>query len=216
MTQSSPPQTRDVPRRPADLLEVIRGRRSVRHLRPDPVPRAVVEEAIAAAGWAPSPHGRQPWRFVVIEGQERKSALADAMASAWKHQLSLDGQGEPVVQLRLAKSQDRVRTAPTLVLACLFLEELDTYPDPERARAEETMAIQSLGAAIQNMLLAIYAAGYDSGWMCAPLFCPEVVRQVLGLPDSLIPHALFPIGTASSDPVRRPRRSTSDLIHEWL
>ncbi len=180
-----------------------------------PVPRELIRQAIAAAGWAPSPHGRQPWRFAVVERQERKVALADAMAATWEAQLNLDGQAAEIVQLRLAKSRERLLTAPVLIVPCLHLVDLDDYPDADRQAAETTMAIQSLGAAIQNLLLTIYAAGLDGGWMCAPLFCPDVVRDTLGLDDALIPHALIPIGYAAKDPVRRDRLSLDRLIVSW-
>jgi nitroreductase len=74
------------------------------------------------------------------------------------------------------------------------------------------MAIQSLGAAIQNILLSAYSLGLDTGWMCAPLFCPEVVTGALGLPRDRIPHARLQMGWASTDPPRRPHKPTSDLI----
>ena len=70
--------------RPRELTDLIQGRRSVRALRPDPVPPALIRQAIAAAGWAPSPHGRQPWRFAVVERAERKEELAAAMAATWQ------------------------------------------------------------------------------------------------------------------------------------
>ena len=203
-----------LPRRD-DLASVVPGRRSVRAFRELPVPRAVVEAAIAAAGWAPSPHGRQPWRFAVVEGPERRAALAEAMAATWRAQLALDGQDATTVTHRLARSRERLTTASVLVIACLYLEDLDRYPDPDRQAAETTMAIQSLGAAAQNFLLSIYAAGLDSGWMCAPLFCPEIVRETLGLAPELIPHALFPVGFAAKDPVRRRRRPLDELIVSW-
>lgn len=180
-----------------------------------PVPRAIVEAAIEAAGWAPSPHGRQPWRFAVVESAERRHALAEAMAASWRTQLELDGQDEATVGIRLAKSRQRLDDAPVLIVACLYLADLDVYPDPDRQAAEATMAIQSLGAAVQNLLLAIYAAGLDAGWMCAPLFCPEIVRDTLALDAHLIPHALIPMGWAAKDPVRRPRLPLDDLIVAW-
>ena len=74
------------------------------------------------------------------------------------------------------------------------------------------MAIQSLGCAVQNMLLTAYRLGLDGGWMCAPLFCPEVVRDALALDAALIPHALITLGYAAQDPVRRARRPLDDLI----
>jgi PPOX class probable F420-dependent enzyme len=201
--------------RPSDLLSVIQGRRSVRAFSPEPVPRGVVERAIAAAGWAPSPHGRQPWRYAVVESYERRLALADAMGETWQRQLALDGQEPEIVQIRLAKSRERILTAPVLVVVCLYLAELDRYPDADRQEAEATMAVQSLGAAVQNLLLSVYADGLDAGWMCAPLFCPDVVRDSLGLAADLTPHALIPIGHAAREPVRKERRPLETLIVSW-
>ena len=82
------------------LETLLRTRRSVRAFRPDPVPRETVMAAIEAAGWAPSPHGRQPWRFAVVESPERRRALADAMAATWDSQLRLDGQALPEFRYR--------------------------------------------------------------------------------------------------------------------
>ena len=199
----------------ADLASLIRGRRSVRSFLTRPVPRATIERAIAAAGWAPSPHGRQPWRFTVVEAAERRAALAEAMATSWREQLELDGQAPEIVELRLAKSRERLQTAPVLVVPCLYLADLDDYPDPDRQEAERIMAIQSLGAAVQNLLLSVYASGLDAGWMCAPLFCPELVRDELGLDAALTPHALIPIGYVAKEPVRRGRLPLDALIAQW-
>ena len=74
------------------------------------------------------------------------------------------------------------------------------------------MAIQSLGAAIQNMLLMAYDLGLDTGWMCAPLFCPEVVCEALELDTRLIPHALITVGYAAAYPQRHERLPLSTLI----
>jgi F420 biosynthesis protein FbiB-like protein len=209
-------EPRDYDERSAELAALVSGRRSVRKLLADPVPRELIERAIEAAGWAPSPHGRQPWRFPVVESDTCKQALASAMASAWQEQLQLDGQDVAVIQIRLQKSLDRVTGAPVIIVPCLYLDDLDDYPDAVRREAERTMAVQSLGAAIQNLLLTVFAAGYDAGWMCGPLFCPDVVRDALGLSKSLIPHAMIPVGKAAADPVRRPRISVDDLIAQWL
>jgi coenzyme F420-0:L-glutamate ligase/coenzyme F420-1:gamma-L-glutamate ligase len=198
-----------------DIMQIIRGRRSVRAFRPDPVGRAQLERIVEAAGWAPSPHGRQPWRFVVVTRDEAKARLADAMGEEWRAQLALDGQDAATIELRHRKSRERITGAPAIILACLYLEDLDAYPDEARQAAETTMAVQSLGCAIQNMLLAAYAQGLDAGWMCAPLFCPDTVRAALGLPPALHPHALIPVGYAAKDPVRRPRRPLDELVVRW-
>jgi len=122
---------------------------------------------------------------------------------------------DAVIGVRLRKSQERIITAPVIVVVSLYLADLDPYPDADRTGAERIMAIQSLGAAVQNFLLHIYARGYDAGWMCAPLFCADIVRDVLDLPDAFIPHAMLPVGRAAADPVRRPRRPVDELIASW-
>ena len=197
------------------LESVFAGRRSVRSFTPGSVPREWVEAAIDAAGWAPSPHGRQPWRFAIVESLAKREVLADAMAETWRDQLALDGQDVGIIALRLQKSRERMLEASLLIIPCLFLDNLDAYPDSERQEAERLMAIQSIGAAIQNALLSLYANGLDAGWMCAPLFCPEVVRDALGLDKSLIPHAMLPVGYAAKEPVRRPRLPVEELITSW-
>ena len=190
---------------------LMRGRRSVRQYTERPVAREMVEQLIEAGGWAPSPHGRQPWRFAVITSAAVKARLAEAMGVEWRRNLAMDGEDEAVVSLRLAKSHARILGAPVIIVPCLYLAELDVYPDPQRQAAEATMAVQSLGAAAQNILLTAYALGLDGGWVCAPLFCPEVVVAALGLATNWQPHALLTIGYAAADPKRRPRKPLDEL-----
>lgn len=197
------------------LMQVIQGRRSVRAYQQRDVTSAQLTQILEAARWAPSPHGRQPWRFAVITRPELRERLATAMAARWREHLALDGQDAATIDARLAKSRQRILGAPASIIACLYLEDLDCYPDAERQAAETTMAIQSLGCAVQNMLLMTYSLGLDSGWMCAPLFCPDVVRTVLELDTTLIPHALITLGYAAHNPHRRTRRSLTDLVVRW-
>jgi F420 biosynthesis protein FbiB-like protein len=194
------------------LAELIQGRRSVRQYQAKPVARELLERVLEAARWAPSPHGRQPWRFVVLTRQARKERLAEAMGATWQKNLAMDGQNAAIVNMRLEKSRQRILQAPALIIPCLYLEDLDRYPDEQRQSDETTMAIQSLGAAIQNTLLMAYDLGLDGGWMCAPLFCPEVVCEALELDTRLIPHALITLGYAAADPKRRERRPLSELV----
>src|SRR3712207_3148475 len=122
-------------------------------------------------------------------------------------------QSPEVVEKRLEGSRQRLLDAPVLVLLCLYLEDLDVYPDATRQENETMMAVQSLGAASQNMLLTAYDLGLDSGWMCAPLFCPEKVVEALGLDPRLIPHAVLTLGYAEADPPkRRGRRPPDELV----
>ncbi len=195
------------------VFDAVRGRRSVRRYLPKEIPEELVNRVLEAGRWAPSPHGRQPWGFAVITKEKTKEGLAEAMGEEWRTNLEMDGQGPEVVEKRLEGSRRRLLDAQVLVLLCLYLEELDVYPDADRQQGETTMAIQSLGAAAQNMLLAAYDLGLDSGWMCAPLFCPEKVVEALGLDPKLIPHALLTLGYAEGDPPkRRGRKPLDELI----
>ena len=194
------------------VLDTVRGRRSVRRYLGKEVTEDLVTRVLEAGRWAPSPHGRQPWRFAVISRKETKERLAEAMGEEWRSNLEMDGQSPEVVEKRLEGSRRRLLDAPVLVLLSLYLEDLDVYPDASRQENETMMAVQSLGAAAQNMLLVAYDLGLDAGWMCAPLFCPEQVVGVLGLDPELVPHALLTLGYAEGDPPnRRGRKSLDDL-----
>lgn len=200
------------PKRAEGLITLIRGRRSVRKYLDRPVECEHLLQMIEAACWAPSPHGRQPWRFAILTQPEPKARLAEQMGATWRANLQMDGETEEIVATRLAKSHQRILHAPAIIIPCLYLEDLDHYPDEKRQADETTMAIQSLGAAVQNMLLMAYDLGLDTGWMCAPLFCPEVARNALKLATGLIPHALITVGYAAADPHRRERLPLKEMI----
>jgi coenzyme F420-0:L-glutamate ligase/coenzyme F420-1:gamma-L-glutamate ligase len=212
VTTHSQPRPITTPARTGNLATLLESRRSVRKYQARPVPRELIEQVLEAARWAPSPHGRQPWRFVVLTRQEAKATLADRMGDTWRRQLQMDGQADEIVALRMEKSRQRILQAPVIIIPCLYLEDLDRYPDERRQADEKTMAIQSIGAAIQNMLLMAYDLGLDTGWMCAPLFCPEIVCEALDLDTRLIPQALITLGYAAADPQRRERLPLSTLI----
>jgi len=201
-----------LPARTGTLATLLQNRRSVRKYQARTVSRELIEQVLEAARWAPSPHGRQPWRFVVLTRQEVKMQLADQMGDTWRQNLQMDGDDAEIVNTRLEKSRQRILSAPVIIIPCLYLEDLDRYPDERRQEDETIMAIQSIGAAIQNMLLMAYDLGLDTGWMCAPLFCPEVVCEALGLDTRLIPQALITVGYAAADPQRRERLPLSSLL----
>jgi len=204
--------TGETNRQSLSLEEIIRGRRSVRRLSDRPVAHDDILAILEAARWAPSPHGRQPWRFVVLTRAKVKRMLAESMGDEWRRQLALDGQDATTIEVRTRKSYERIAGAPVVILPCLYTVDLDVYPDAARNAAEITMAVQSLGCAVQNMLLTAYALGLDCGWMCAPLFCPEVVTAALKLDPALTPHALITVGYAAVEPIRRERLPLEALI----
>ena len=182
--------------------QLIRGRRSVRRYLPDPVERALLEMLLTAAIWAPSAHNRQPWRFCVVTSDPVKQALSDRMGARWRADLSADGVDAEIIERRVRISHARITGAPALVAASLSLEGMDEYPDRRRQEAEWLMAVQSTALACQNLLLAAHNYGLAACWMCAPLFVPDLVRDVLDLPESWHPQALITLGYAAEEKER--------------
>ena len=92
------------------------------------------------------------------------------------------------------------------------MEDMDRYADPARQNAEYLMAVQSAAMAGQNLMLAAHAAGLAACWMCAPLFCPEVARDALGLPADWQPQGLITLGYAAVPAKRRPRKRLQEIL----
>ncbi len=198
-----------------DALEAIRTRRSLRQLDPRPVPRDLLDEAIAMACLAPAPHHTRPWRYVIVS-TSRREPLAEAMGAAWRIDLERDGHDEALISKLLAKSRRQITSAPALVLACLTHEGLRDWPDDRRARNEWAMAQQSIGAGMQNMMLAAHALGLASYWISAPLFAPEAARDALSLPEGYVAQAFVVLGypAAGVVPKVRPQVDAGRLVIE--
>jgi F420 biosynthesis protein FbiB-like protein len=194
------------------ISETITGRRSVRKYTRQEPDETTVKKLLEAACWAPSPHDTQPWRFVPVREKSSKSRLANAMAKKYREDMGADGRSSDEMAAKIKLSLDRLTKAPLLILACVSMENMDIYPDIRRQRAEMDMAIQTIGAAIQNLLLTAHSCGLGACWMCAPLFCPEIVRESLGLPEEFMPQALITIGYPEATPEASPRRNPEDII----
>ena len=177
-----------------NLIDAIHTRRSIRRYLDRAVPPALIEQLLEAATWAPSAHNRQPWRFVVIETAAVKAQLADRLGE----RLRADRQraGDPIEQIErdAQRSRARIVAAPIVIVACLSLIDMERYPDKRRAARERLMAIQSVAASGQNLLLAAHELGLGACWMCAPLFAPDVARAALDLPGDWDAQALITLG----------------------
>jgi coenzyme F420-0:L-glutamate ligase / coenzyme F420-1:gamma-L-glutamate ligase len=177
-----------------EKINWIMSRRSIRRYRSDPVPPEMVTQLLSAAAWAPSAHNRQPWRFAVIQNQDTKDRLAQAMGAKLRTDLQADHVPPALIEKEAARSYQRLTQAPLLILLCLSMADMDRYPDASRQQHEWLMAAQSTALAGQNLLLAAHALGLGACWMCAPLFCSDVVKSSLSLPDDWEPQALITIG----------------------
>jgi coenzyme F420-0:L-glutamate ligase / coenzyme F420-1:gamma-L-glutamate ligase len=183
----------------------VEARRSIRAFRPDAVPRADLDAIVEAACLAPAPHHSRPWRFVVVETDAAKQALAHGMGARWRRDLLADGVAAERVDALVDASHRKLVTAPAFVVGCLTWNGLDRYPDERRRRAEWGMALLSLGAAVENLMLTATDRGLASCWVAAPIFCPEAARDALALPVEWLPHALVLVGRPDPTYVGRTR-----------
>ena len=178
----------------AELSKIIRQRRSLRRYQAAPVPGEYIAQILEAGVWAPSAHNRQPWRFVVIDQAATKARLALEMGARLRRDLAADGLPQALIDADVGRSYQRITEAPLLLLLCMSLEDMDDYGDERRNEHERAMAQQSAAMAGQNILLMAASLGLGACWMCAPLFCQELVAKVLDLPAAWQPQGLITLG----------------------
>jgi len=167
-----------------NLFEIIKGRRSVRKFKPDPVPEEELREILEAATWAPSAGNTQEWRFIVVRDPGLKRELAAA-----------------------AMEQRFLSEAPVVAVVCADLERIRrAYGE----RGVNVYALQDTAAATQNLLLAAHAKGLGACWVGA--FSEVQVREALGLGQMMRPLALVPLGYPAQTPSPRPRRPLEEVV----
>jgi nitroreductase len=159
-----------------DVLKAIRTRRSVRRYTDAPVSREQIETILEAGRFAPSGKNTQPWRFVVIESESKRSELAT-----------------------LFPQQGLVAATP-VTLAVLIDRE---------AGYDELKDVQGIGAAIENILLAVHSLGLGACWIGKT--CNAEIEQVVGAKEHEELMAIIPIGHPAETPTPTPRRPLEDL-----
>lgn len=194
------------------LRDFLRTRRSIRRFKPDPVPDSVIRDILHTATFAPSAHNRQPWRFIVLADPITKSNFADAMAAEFQRDLEKDNLPSDEIQKRLTRSRDRITGAPVVILLCMDMTEMDTYPDTRRKQAEYTIATQSAANAGMQLLLAAHAEGLGGVWVCSPVFAQETVQNALSISKSWEPQAMFLLGYPVEVPAVRERKSIEEVV----
>lgn len=191
-----------------DLLAVMQAQRACRRFDPNgKVADADLEQMLEAAVHAPSAENTQPWVFVVVRDDRKRSLLAAWWTETWNAgggdfiRQSLDDKAL-IDDLEYGFNKGGFAAAPAVVVVCA-----------DSDRVAEIYAPSSIYPAVQNLLLAAVDLGYGSCLTTGlTTFGVESVRDILELPDTLSPMAAVYLGVPAkklSPPRRRPAASVT-------
>jgi F420 biosynthesis protein FbiB-like protein len=193
-------------------VDPITTRKTIRKFKDIKIEKEDIFSLIEAATQAPSAHNFQPWEFILIDSNEVKEKLSSKMASTWINNLTKDGESSLEIQERVTLSKKRINNAPFIIIPCFDTSKVEKYGD-ERDNAEFIMGVQSVALASENILLKATENGLGALWLCAPLFCPDDVRDVLRIPAHIAPQEILIIGIPDEDPIKPKRRKLNEVIH---
>lgn len=171
----------------APLLAPLLGRRSIRVYEDRAVPEPLIRALLEAAMAAPSAVARDPWRFIVLRSQELRAAVAAGLPNG--KMLASAGVGF-VICGELAAAHDQ----------------------------QLSYLLQDCSAAIENLLLAAHALGLGAVWLGVHPRVDRIVhvRQLLGIPESILPISCVAVGfPAESKPARTRYRESSVHQDRW-
>ena len=135
-----------------------------------------------------------------------RTRLLDAMRDAWIVDLRGDGFTEEQIARRIRRGLP-LRDAPLIVVPCLELSAAHAYPDERRSQAERDMFTVSMGAAVENFLVALAVENLGSAWISSTLFCQDLAARALDLPPGWRPMGTVAIGHPAASPPDRPPRN---------
>ncbi|MGB1685737.1 MAG: nitroreductase family protein [Pseudomonadales bacterium] len=203
-----------------DLWQAIYSQRAIRYWQDKPVPRELLERVIEAGSKAPSGSNMQPWVFMVIDDEEKRSVVSAAMRAFFE--------GGPVKQIVEAGENSADKTerlmlkgaraffsklekAPAIIVPCLYNLASPTQ-DPA-----SLLAGSSIYMAVQNIMLAARGLGLGTVMTTAHVMVEPVLREQLGMPDDAYPVAFIPIGYPDANFGPTTRKPLNEILcfNEW-
>lgn len=166
-----------------EVYDAIKGRRSIRRFKRDPVEDEKIEALKEALRSAPSAGNLRMRRFYLVFNEEVKKRLSVA-----------------------AFSQRFILEAPLVVVACADLRIADYYGK----RGVELYAIQDSAVSVENLMLMAHSLGLGSVWVGA--FAESEAARALDLPENLRPVAIVPVGYPAAVPSAPSRRLAEDEV----
>ncbi len=180
-----------------ELFTAIRERRSCRAFSKEPVDESSINRLLEAAVWAPSPLNAQPWQFVIVTDEGKKTAIFDEAERCRRWAV-----GESGWKWLDAYSVDFLNTVPVIIAV---------VGEPKKSGVDMLQPDGTVGyqhacaAAVQNMLLTAHALDLGSLWFT--LFDREAMRAILEIAAGLVPLALVCIGKPEKPLPAVPRKN---------
>lgn len=190
-----------------DTLEAIAARRSIRKFKSDPIPEAILQKILTAATQAPSGKNRQPWRFIVVQGEKRAEMIRLMRAGIDRAKERGDDPGS------CEWTTSVMEQAPVTVF---ILNPEGIHPWLAHSTGQNfdnLVNVQSVGAAIQNMLLAALDLGLGSLWICDVFYAYEELLAWLGESCQMV--AAVSLGYPDEAPAARQRKPVSEVTR-WI
>jgi nitroreductase len=207
-----------------DMVRFIKSRRSIRVFSQEMPSRAVIQECLEAAIWAPNPTNQQPWEFIVLSGEKLAQVnecieqhFFERMQGSEYHNLpeGCEKRKDEIMEIisRVADSEGinpaqffekmlRFFDAPVAVLFLHYDAGEDTYK-------------YGTSAALQNFLLASHARGLGCCWLGVVTVCQEDIKGLLGIPDDRVLLGGVAVGVPVKDSAlnnfERPRVPVNEL-----
>jgi nitroreductase len=184
-----------------DVMQAIKGRRSIRKYRAEPVPEEMLQTILEAARWAPSWSNTQCWRLIVVRDNETKSKLADILIGV------RPGRPNPATEA--------VRNAPIVIAACAERGVSGLRKDESGQSVPATdkgdgWLMFDVALAMQNMSLAAYALGL--GTVHTGSLDAAIAARILDVPENVVVVELMPLGWPDEEPAARPRKEINEFV----
>ncbi|MSQ30083.1 MAG: nitroreductase [Dehalococcoidia bacterium] len=207
-------------REPLDVLEAIHSTRSMRYLKPDPIPDEVLWQIVDAAIRGPTGSNRQTWGWIVVRDPAKKKQIADWYRDGWNIANRVDKRDREA-RMEIAK-RNPLGLASYLSVEHLaeHLEEAPAYVivvQQGAAGRPSLRAGSSIYGAVQNLCLAARAFGIGSTFTTAHAIGPheDDVKRLLGIPEDAVTMCLIPLGYPSRGKFSEPRRQPVEEVTHW-
>lgn len=196
------------------MVSAIFDRRSIRKFSDQPISKEDMIDIIQSGMKAPSSKNRQPWNYIVIEGKAKDEMIkAFCLGVAREEQENDENVLLPQCKQHIAGAKNTIAImmeAPVIMFVVNTLGKNIMEPMTPEEHVYEICNIQSIGASIQNMLLAATEKGIGSLWICDIYFAYAELCQWLHCDGQMVAAIAF--GYPKESPKERPRKQIEDIV----